>query len=141
MNCIICGNKLIGLQRKYCSKKCKISVANKYHNHWYVNQRNRGLERKKKLIELKGGKCIKCGYDKCYGALTFHHRDPSIKELRLDIRGLSNRSWNKILDEMNKCDLVCFNCHMEIHYGKNGGPSPHLSGEPIVYETIALSKG
>ena len=38
---------------------------------------------KHKLIQYKGGKCQKCGYDKCEGALQFHHRDPKEKEFTL----------------------------------------------------------
>lgn len=121
MNCIICQTKLRGSQKKYCSQKCKNSWLNKGSD-WYKHQRDKGLERKKELIKLKGGCCSKCGYNKTYGALTFHHIDPNLKEIKLDIRSLTNRSWSKILTEVEKCELVCFNCHMEIHYGENGGP-------------------
>lgn len=121
MKCIVCQMELKGRQRRFCSNKCKQKETNQRWKEYGV-QRNKGLERKKELVKIKGEKCSICGYNKSYAALTFHHRDPSVKEIRLDIRGLSNRKWSRILEEVEKCDLVCFNCHMEIHWGENGGP-------------------
>ena len=121
MKCVVCQKQLTGKQTKFCSNSCKQKDLNLRWKEYGV-QRNKGLERKKILVEMKGGKCPHCGYNKIYAGLTFHHRDPSTKELKLDIRGLSNNSWKKILTEAEKCDLMCFNCHMELHWGENGGP-------------------
>tara|TARA_Y100000310_G_scaffold56232_1_gene51557 strand:+ start:9789 stop:10259 length:471 start_codon:yes stop_codon:yes gene_type:complete len=74
-------------------------------------------ERKEKLIELKGGKC-KCGYNKCIASLEFHHRDPEEKEFNLNAGGLL-KPWNRVLKEADKCDLLCANCHAELHYNIN----------------------
>ena len=74
----------------------------------------RRWERKKKLVDIKGSKCRKCNYDKCYRALTFHHRDPAQKSFALDIRNMASKSWEVLVAEINKCDLVCMNCHAEI---------------------------
>jgi len=71
---------------------------------------------KVKAVEYKGGKCVECGYDKCIAALEFHHLDPEKKEFNLGVRGLT-RSWKKIKNELNKCVLLCANCHREIEYG------------------------
>lgn len=65
-------------------------------------------------IEYKGGKCCKCGYSKCKGALEFHHKDPSKKEFGIGNKGYT-RGWKDIKIELDKCDLVCANCHREIH--------------------------
>lgn len=43
----------------------------------YRNQIQRWIKRKLDAIEYLGGKCISCGYSKYYGALEFHHRDPT----------------------------------------------------------------
>ena len=45
------------------------------------------------------------------------------KGFNLDLRALSNRTWAGILNEANKCELVCSNCHKEIH---NPGLPPNL---------------
>ncbi len=75
-------------------------------------------KRRKKLRQLaitsKGGKCQICGYDKCSGALEFHHIDPDIKDFSVSVDG-STRSWQRIKKEIEKCVLVCANCHREIH--------------------------
>ncbi len=71
--------------------------------------------RKLFAINLKGGKCVDCGFDKHYSALHFHHlRD---KEM----------SWNKMrlvsekrfLAELDKCVLLCANCHAIRHYSED----------------------
>jgi 5-methylcytosine-specific restriction endonuclease McrA len=76
--------------------------------------------RRKKLREMareyKGGQCALCGYKKCPRALGFHHIDPSKKEFGVSVRGLT-RSWEKIKQELDKCILLCANCHMEVHEG------------------------
>ena len=64
---------------------------------------------------MMGGKCSICGYDKNYAALEFHHVDQSSKSFQLDSRHLSNTSMKSIMNEVEKCILVCSNCHKEIH--------------------------
>jgi hypothetical protein len=114
MKCNQCQKELIGNQKKWCSQKCKNLCSNHKHQN-YKSQNKRGNERKKELVDLSGGSCKICGYNKSYRALCFHHRDPSKKSFSLDLRRLSNRSWEKILEEFEKCDLLCSNCHMELH--------------------------
>ena len=70
-----------------------------------------------KLIEYKGGQCSICGYDTCMEALELHHRDSSQKDFGLSAHGLT-RSWEKVKAEADKCELVCANCHREIHAKK-----------------------
>ncbi len=64
------------------------------------------------LIEIMGGKCQCCGYDKCSKALEFHHVDSSEKEHGVVFR---NSGFRKVLDELKKCVLLCANCHREAH--------------------------
>ena len=70
---------------------------------------------KQKAIDYKGGKCQCCGYDKYQGALEFHHIDPTEKDFSIGNAKLT--SFNKIKTELDKCILVCSNCHREIHGG------------------------
>lgn len=65
-------------------------------------------------IEYGGGKCQRCGYKKCVGALTFHHLDPSKKDFGVSANGIT-RSWLKTKAEIDKCILLCMNCHAEEH--------------------------
>ena len=72
-------------------------------------------QKKKKIFEYMesrgGAKCQKCGYDKYRGALCFHHRDPSEKDPTW------NRQWavERLYAELDKCDILCMNCHAEAH--------------------------
>lgn len=66
------------------------------------------------LVQEHGGKCEKCGYNKCEAALQFHHLDPTKKEFGLSVRGL-NRDIDILRKEAEKCILLCANCHAEEH--------------------------
>ena len=80
---------------------------------WVIKNRQ---NKKRKLVELFGGKCKICGYKKHFGALDFHHTDKETKEFALSVKGLSY-SWESLLAEAKKCILVCKNCHSEIEAG------------------------
>lgn len=87
----------------------------KADKHTYLTQYyKRGQERKQKLVEQKGGGCKQCGYNKCLRCLTFHHREPELKQFSLTIREVGGMSWESVLVEAEKCDLLCLNCHMEL---------------------------
>ena len=66
-----------------------------------------------KSIEYKGGKCLICGYDKCNRSMDFHHRDPNEKDFCIGSSTVLN--WNRVKTELDKCDLLCRNCHGEVH--------------------------
>lgn len=69
---------------------------------------------KKMGIEYKGGKCERCGYNRCIEALEFHHLNPEEKDFQFSGNG-NCKSWNTVKKELDKCILVCSNCHREIH--------------------------
>ena len=73
----------------------------------------RKKEKKRKAIRYKGGGCNVCGYDKSFSALEFHHIDPSSKEKEPHL--LNSLSWDKQKEELDKCILLCANCHREVH--------------------------
>jgi hypothetical protein len=79
------------------------------------------LRAKKISVDKLGGKCIVCGYNKCLSALEFHHVDPKNKEYNGN-EGLMNMNKKFVEKELDKCVLVCANCHREIHAGLH----PHL---------------
>ena len=67
---------------------------------------------KQKLVDYKGGECCRCGYKKETKALTFHHLEPNKKDFNI-----SGKSWSfeRLKKEVDKCILLCANCHIEIH--------------------------
>jgi hypothetical protein len=139
MKCLSCENNLIGKQTKWCSLKCKNKSGNKKYQN-YECQKKRALERKIEIVHMSGGCCSKCGYKKNLAALIFHHVDAGKKEFKLDSRKLSNSTWDNILKELNKCKLLCSNCHAEEHYphlDKWGGTD--LNRQPTLYESAALT--
>lgn len=75
---------------------------------------SRRNQMKQRALEYLGGKCIKCGYNKCPAALHFHHRIAQTKSFT--IGGAYNRSWESLRRELNKCDILCSNCHAELHF-------------------------
>lgn len=78
-----------------------------------INWRKR---KKSELVEYKGGKCEVCKYNKCIDALEFHHIDSTKKDFQI-----SGKSWSyeRLKKEVDKCILVCSNCHKEIHHKMN----------------------
>lgn len=64
-------------------------------------------------VEYKGGRCSLCGYNRYNGSLEFHHLDPLKKDFCISKCHFTN--FEKIKKELDKCILVCSNCHKEIH--------------------------
>jgi len=79
-----------------------------------LRQRKWRKETKQMLVESKGGKCSKCGYDKCIGALDFHHPDGEEKHDRSILMNI--RSLDKVIQDAKPLVLLCANCHREEHY-------------------------
>ncbi len=71
---------------------------------------------KQRALNYMGKKCIFCHYNKYEGALEFHHKVAETKKFGIGQKGHS-RSWKKVQAELNKCILVCSNCHKEVHAG------------------------
>lgn len=114
LTCKSCNKSLTETQRLYCSKKCNQDNSNiKFQK--YLCQQDRGLERKLKFVKNLGGKCSICNYSKNLSALVFHHRNPEEKKITLDLRAMSNNSMEILTNEINKCQLLCHNCHHELH--------------------------
>lgn len=78
-----------------------------------VDKRRRELKRLS--VEYKGGECSKCGYNRCIAALEFHHLDPTKKDFGIG-GSKQTSSWKKIQIELDKCILLCSNCHREEHF-------------------------
>lgn len=80
-----------------------------------------------------GGKCAICGYDKCIGAIDYHHIDPKTKDNALSKAMANGHGWDKIVIEARKCTIVCCRCHREIHNGTTKLPMKY----PIFNEEFA----
>lgn len=101
-------------------KKWKENNPDKYTNQ--KEKRDKKLKEKvdklKNIIyEHKKKGCSYCGYTRFIQCLQFHHIDPSIKEMGVGDMLANNKSEQKILDEINKCIVLCANCHQAFHNG------------------------
>ena len=88
----------------YC-KKC----SNLYHQ-------NRVKDVKIKMINYKGGKCEDCNLkleNSHYSVYDFHHLDPLEKDSNFG--KIKYQKWNTIEKEIDKCKLLCANCHRLEH--------------------------
>lgn len=109
--CHTCNTfKSLDLFYTQSDRKSGSSMCKECFNKYCVD---RWVQRKLKAIQYKGGCCTKCGYNKYYGALEFHHVDPLTKDVNWT--KLRLKSWIKITEELDKCNLLCANCHREEH--------------------------
>lgn len=76
----------------------------------------KGKKVRAQLLEYKGGKCIKCSYNKCPSVLSFHHVDESSKEFNIDNRVCNGYKYERLLKEVDKCVILCQVCHQEEHH-------------------------
>lgn len=67
---------------------------------------------KEYCIQIMGTKCQSCGYNKCNRALEFHHINPNSKKSKVSFK---QSGFEKIIEELKKCVLLCSNCHRETH--------------------------
>jgi len=107
--CKVCGGKTSKNNLSGFCKNCKPPAKIKAE---LISEHRR--RRKKYLVEYKGGSCEICGYNKSIWALHFHHINPEDKKYHLSKNGIP-RSLERDIEEVNKCILVCANCHAEIH--------------------------
>lgn len=77
---------------------------------------NQRWKKRQKALDKLGGKCCHCGTED-REVLTFHHRDKTEKKFTLS--GWWQSDWNVLEEEIDKCDLLCFNCHIKFHVSEN----------------------
>jgi len=99
--------------------KCQL-LCNNCHDklHFKDNVIDVSLRHNKQLyLEYKGEKCEKCEYNENPSSLAFHHKDKSEKLFNINkfrIRFISDLD-NYITEELDKCIILCHNCHNEEH--------------------------
>tara|TARA_B110000967_G_C18350699_1_gene301099 strand:- start:29 stop:421 length:393 start_codon:yes stop_codon:yes gene_type:complete len=92
---------------------------------WYYSQnqakqkqhKKNNCARNKKYVHdyRKSNKCSKCEEDRWY-LLEFHHIDPSTKFRNVCDMADQAYAISRVQEEIDKCALVCRNCHMEFHH-------------------------
>jgi hypothetical protein len=119
--------KYFGVSKTTVLRHCPVKQRNlltkderRTRNYYRVKTRRQQI--KQKAVEYKGNKCELCGYSKCIVALEFHHRNPKKKEFSLSTNRMYH-AWATVKKELDKCILVCSNCHRELHYKEANGKS------------------
>jgi len=74
--------------------------------------------RRRLLVESRGSLCSICKRKFKAHQLDFHHRDGKEKRFALSSAGMTATKWETIIEEMEKCDLVCANCHRDMHHNE-----------------------
>jgi predicted HNH restriction endonuclease len=100
--CGVSGKENFYSSSKYYCKSC-----------WNELTFQKAREKLNQLIEERGGKCEVCGYNKYFGALQWHHIDPTQKEFSISTN--RGKSIDALRKETSKCQLLCSNCHAEAH--------------------------
>lgn len=104
-----------------------IEKVRKARRDWYARNKehakakiiSRKNELREWLKEIKSHlKCNKCG-ENHIACLEFHHTDPSSKDAVL--ANVVNNGWSKqrILKEIEKCEVLCSNCHRKLHWERS----------------------
>lgn len=91
---------------QYYRYKC-IQCYSKFKQIRKNKQRDRFIEFKKTLT------CEECGL-KDHRVIEFHHKDPAQKDREVSL--MISWSWEKIMEEVDKCSVLCANCHRILHY-------------------------
>lgn len=109
-------------RKYYHANKEKSSARNKLwraanKEHIRTKQREDKRLRKLKAVEYLGGRCDKCGGDWHPTIFEFHHLDPTAKDR--DPSKMLQLSWERLTAELDKCQLLCANCHRLVHYEEN----------------------
>lgn len=96
--------------KTYRRLKCKVCKN--------IRQRNRRQENRDWITDYKKSRsCVRCGFDD-FRALCFHHTDPKEKEIDISTLVGMGASREHVQKEIDKCDVLCANCHMIEHSGK-----------------------
>ncbi len=90
---------------------------------------------KLKAVAYKGGKCEVCGQMPHPCAMQFHHSDPRSK--RINVARLRFKAFEELLPELDKCVLLCANCHAVQHAGDDWDQLD----VPLILEELAVTFG
>ena len=94
ISCEICERAVPS--RRKCCNSCRTKI--------------RRIRTKKAAVAMLGGKCVRCPEDD-FVVLEFHH----LRDKDFALGGVANKSWDVVKKELEKCELLCANCHRRHH--------------------------
>lgn len=101
---------------KECQKIYKKEHYKKNKKYYMQKVLDRKTLIREKIKEYKKTlSCIKCGFSHP-AALDFHHRDPNEKDFSIAQWHKTCSNFESVKIEIEKCDVLCANCHRILHY-------------------------
>ena len=112
------------------NREKKLAYHSEYNKKWYENPENASQKKadakiwRKKIIERnreflkkyrESHPCEKCG-ESHVACLDFHHKNREDKEIEVSIMVRKGMSLERIIKEIEKCMVLCRNCHAKLHY-------------------------
>jgi hypothetical protein len=109
--------------RQHLCGKCGESNPKKFYSHRKslcvrcdnIRSMDKQKETKRKIVEYLGGSCSVCGYNRCLRSLCLHHPG---SDKDINFSHIKNWKWERVVSEIEKCILICANCHGEAHADK-----------------------
>lgn len=103
----------------YLCKSCSLEYSREHYKsnkRMYLDKNNRHRHKIRKYIEdfKKTHKCAVCGESRPW-CLDFHHKDPSTKNFEIG-SNVTTTSLETLKKEIDKCILLCANCHRDLHH-------------------------
>ena len=109
---------------KECHRVLKRKHYSEKREQYQRTQQRRNKRVRKWMDEYKRSHpCEECG-ESHIATLTFHHKDPTQKEFNLSISYVRKVGSEKLLKEIEKCRVLCFNCHAKLHYNERHTKAP-----------------
>ena len=107
---------------------CRACSKVAFKDHYQKNKEyhyKKSLLQKKKMRDYVNGlkavsKCAICG-ESHFACLHFHHKEGTVKLFNLSNHNRGS-SLKKLQEEINKCEILCANCHAKLHYEKRNSP-------------------
>ena len=123
--CIVCKNltEVKSSRPAICSNDCREIRVRQFAKDYHIqHQTKRNIastrkrkENKQRAVDYLGGKCLDCGQKYSLAVYDFHHLDPTQKDIQ--VSWLMNWNWGVQQKELDKCVLLCSNCHRLRHHG------------------------
>ena len=123
---------------KTCMSAYGKEYVSKHKKQQVIKTRRGHINRRKILTEIKTNfGCKHCG-ETNGPVLIFHHVDPATKKLNIGASATIGNKWEQILKEVQKCVVLCSNCHILVHWRDRNG-IPTFEEQAAVYEATLAS--
>lgn len=134
-DCVICGQSFLHYQDKVvtCSKQCSKKYGRITRRRSQIKSK---INRKQIILDMHNNKCSHCGFNGGPRTLCFHHINPSTKLFELTPTNLDNHTYDEVINECNKCILLCHNCHCILHDLEDSKLKSRQSKVYLKYKTI-----